>query len=50
MRKKTFEVTWNGKRVSIVFKGVSWVLTALEGQPLSQTDKMEIIKAVVNYG
>jgi len=50
MKKKRFiEVKWNGKRVKVEFKDVSWVVTPLDEQYLSKDEKYEIIKAVLNY-
>ena len=39
---------WNGKRVMLEFRGLSWVVTPLDNQYLSQSEKLRIIKAI-NY-
>lgn len=49
-KKKSIEVTWNGKKVSVKLDGFSWIITPLEGQRLSQQDKIDIITAVAKYG
>ena len=47
-KKKPLEIMWNGKRVMMEFKGLSWIVTPLDDQYLSQDEKLQIIK-VVNY-
>ena len=48
-KNKPIEITWNGKKVLLEFKGVSWLVIPLEGQYISSHEKLKIIKAV-NYG
>lgn len=48
-KKKNVEIIWNGKKVNVIFKKLSWEVFPLEGQFISQAERFEIIKAVVNY-
>lgn len=49
-KKKHIDLIWNKKRVRVFFnKRIGWEVASLEGQNISQNEKLKIIKAVLCY-